>query len=160
MRLRWHTGDPLRGPWEPLRGRGDPSKFCTVYFVYFILFSNSPVQHLILSFRNVANVICHVPQVDNSCAHLQRYQSHPIADDHQPHHLQHPDLVHVLLHLLLAVVLHPRLIRCCNEAVVWVQALVVETIRAFYSSCEVFWSDPAWYCRLGMATVETTFEEG
>ena len=97
------------------------------------VFSNLPVEHLVLCFCYIADVICHVPQIDNSCAHLQTYHSHPKHQLDHPHYLH---LVHVLLHLLLAVVLHSRLVCCCNEAMVWVQALAVETIRTSYCSCK------------------------
>ena len=100
---------------------GSSKTILLVSEVSFIL----PVQHLVLSFCNVADVVCHVPQIDNCRAHLQTYHSHPkkhLTNDHG-----HPDdahLIHVLLHLLLTGVLLSRLTRRCNEAVIWIQALM------------------------------------
>ena len=108
--------------------------FCMLSF-----FSNLPVEHLILCFCNVADVIGHVPQIHNSCAHLQRYHSHPkhLAGDDD---LDCADLIHVLLHLLLPGVLLSRLVRRCNEAVVRVQALAVESVREI--PLKIFWLGP------------------
>ena len=102
-------------------------------------FSNLPVEHLILCFCNVADVIGHVPQIHNSCAHLQRYHSHPkhLAGDND---LDCADLIHVLLHLLLPGVLLSRLVRRCNKAVVRVQALAVESVREI--PLKIFWLGP------------------
>ena len=43
-------------------------------------------------------------------------------------HVHGNDLIHVLLHLLLAGVLLPRLARSCDEAMVRVQALVMARV--------------------------------
>ena len=108
--------------------------FCMLSF-----FSNLPVEHLILCFCNVADVIGHVPQIHNSCAHLQRYHSHPkhLAGDDD---LDCADLIHVLLHLLLPGILLSRLVRRCNKAVVRVQALAVESVREI--PLKIFWLGP------------------
>ena len=87
------------------------------------LLSNLPAQHLVLCFCNVADVVRHVPQIDNRRAHLfsDQVTSKPLSDDDGD--LADDHLVHVLLHLLLPRVLLSRLTGRRNEAVIRVQSL-------------------------------------